>query len=328
MENYQLFIEQFGSIQDCIKGRKKELTPLKTGQVRVAMLYAPINPSDLIPVTGAYRHRIALPSLLGYEGVGRVVEVADLRDANLLGKRVLPLRGEGTWQRFVTCTREQLILVPDGLADVTAAQAYINPLTALVLCKEVFNLKSGDSLLINVGFSSIGKIFSQLSQVMDFHLISVVRKTEQKAHLEKNGVTVIVSSDGEGVYDRVMALTNGQGVFAAVDSVGGNAGTELVRCVKEKGYFRTIGLLSGRQVDWPYICSQLPISAEVFHLRHTLSSSSQEDWQSYFNDLFNLMLSGQLILAKPTAIYPIEDYKKALKAQEHPGRQGKIMFQF
>lgn len=292
------------------------------------MLYAPINPSDLIPVTGAYRHLITLPSLLGYEGVGRVVEIADSRDANLLGKRVLPLRGEGTWQRFVTCTREQLILVPDGLADVTAAQAYINPLTALVLCKEVFNLKPGDSLLINVGFSSIGKIFSQLSQVMDFHLISVVRKTEQKAHLEKNGVTVIVSSDGEGVYDRVMALTNGQGVFAAVDSVGGNAGTELACCVEEKGYFRTIGLLSGQQVDWPYICRQLPISAEVFHLRHILASSSQEDWQSYFNDLFNLMLSGQLILPKPSAIFPIEDYKKALTAQEEPGRQGKIMFQF
>ena len=292
------------------------------------MLYSPINPTDLIPVSGAYRHRLSLPSLLGYEGIGRVVEVADVRDADLLGKRVLPLRGEGTWQRFVTCTREHLILVPDGLADLTVAQAYINPLAALVLCKEVFNLKSGDSLLINAGFSAIGKIFSQLSQVMGFHLISVVRKTEQKAHLEKDGVTVIVSSDGKDIYDRVMALTNGQGVFAAVDSVGGNAGTELARCVKEKGYFRTIGLLSGQQVDWPYICSQLPISAEVFHLRHTLASSSQEDWQSYFNDLFNLMLSGQLMLAKPAAIYPIEDYKKALEAQQQPGRQGKIMFQF
>ena len=163
---------------------------------------------------------------------------------------------------------------------------------------------------------------------MDFHLISVIRKTVQKAHLEKYGVTVIVSSDGKDVYDRVIVLTNGQGVRTAVDSVGGTAGTELARCVKDKGYFRTIGLLSGQQVDWPFICSQLPISAEVFHLRHTLASSSQEDLQSYFNDLFNLMLSGQLILAKPAAIYPIEDYKKALEEQEEPGRQGKIMFQF
>lgn len=41
MENFQLYIDQFGPIQDCIKARKNELTPLKDGQVRVAMLYSP-----------------------------------------------------------------------------------------------------------------------------------------------------------------------------------------------------------------------------------------------------------------------------------------------
>lgn len=144
MENFQLYIDQFGLIQDSIKARKNGLTPLKDGQVRVAMSYSPINPSDLIPVTGAYRHRISLPSLLGYEGIGRVVEVADVRDADLLGKRVLPLRGEGTWQRFVTCLAEHVIKVPDNISDIDAAMAYINPLTAWILCKEVFDLKAED----------------------------------------------------------------------------------------------------------------------------------------------------------------------------------------
>ena len=117
---FNYILTKFGPIQDCIKARKNELTPLKDGQVRVAMSYSPINPSDLIPVSGAYRHRISLPSLLGYEGIGRVVEVADVRDANLLGKRVLPLRGEGTWQRFVTCLAEHVIQVPDSISDVEA----------------------------------------------------------------------------------------------------------------------------------------------------------------------------------------------------------------
>lgn len=90
-------IEEIGLIQDVIKGRKNELTHLKTRQVYVAMVYSSINPSDLIPVYGAYRHRILLPSLLGYEGMGRLVEVTDLRDTDLLRKRVLPLRGEGIW---------------------------------------------------------------------------------------------------------------------------------------------------------------------------------------------------------------------------------------
>ena len=172
----------------------------------------PINPSDLIPVTGAYRHRISLPSLLGYEGIGRVVEVADLRDTDLLGKRVLPLRGEGTWQRFVTCLAEHVIQVPDNISDFEATMAYINPLTARILCKEVFDLKAEDTLLINAGNSFIGSIFAQLSKIMGFQLISIVRKTEQKERLEKLGIKVVLSSDGENIHREVLQLTKGQGV--------------------------------------------------------------------------------------------------------------------
>ena len=41
MENFQLYSDQFGPIQDFIQSRKNEMTPLKDGQVRVAMLYSP-----------------------------------------------------------------------------------------------------------------------------------------------------------------------------------------------------------------------------------------------------------------------------------------------
>ncbi|MCM2294253.1 hypothetical protein NAC44_18150 [Allorhizobium sp. BGMRC 0089] len=37
--------------------------------MRVRMLASGINPSDLIPITGAYGHRITPPMMAGYEGV-------------------------------------------------------------------------------------------------------------------------------------------------------------------------------------------------------------------------------------------------------------------
>ncbi|VDZ88844.1 alcohol dehydrogenase [Lelliottia amnigena] len=63
------------------------------------MLFSPVNASDLIPMTGAYRHRTPLPAVAGYEGVGVVTE----GPPHWLGKRVLPLRGQGTWQNSVDC---------------------------------------------------------------------------------------------------------------------------------------------------------------------------------------------------------------------------------
>lgn len=102
-----------------------------------SMLARPINPSDLIPIRGSYAHRISLPNIPGYEGVGIVEEVGPLVSKNLIGKRVLPLLGEGTWQEFVKTSAEYAVCIPDTIDDFTAAQLYINPVTAWVVCTEV-----------------------------------------------------------------------------------------------------------------------------------------------------------------------------------------------
>jgi D-arabinose 1-dehydrogenase-like Zn-dependent alcohol dehydrogenase len=51
----------------------------------------------------------------------------------LVGKRVLPLRGQGTWQRYVDCPAEYAIPVPDNIDSRLAARAYINPLAAQMM---------------------------------------------------------------------------------------------------------------------------------------------------------------------------------------------------
>src|SRR5699024_12403449 len=102
----------------------------------VRMIARPVNPSDLIPIRGAYAHRIALPHIPGYEGVGVVEKVGSAVSQSLVGQRGLPLRGEGTWQEYVQSPVKYAVPVPDSIDDFTAAQMYINPLTAWIICTE------------------------------------------------------------------------------------------------------------------------------------------------------------------------------------------------
>lgn len=67
---------KFGNPKDVLQVEYKNIEPLKENEVLVRMLVRPINPSDLIPITGAYAHRIPLPNIPGYEGVGIVEDVA------------------------------------------------------------------------------------------------------------------------------------------------------------------------------------------------------------------------------------------------------------
>lgn len=69
---------EFGSPIEVLRVESKSVQPPKDKEVLVRMLARPINPSDLIPIRGTYSHRISLPCIPGYEGVGIVEDVGPL----------------------------------------------------------------------------------------------------------------------------------------------------------------------------------------------------------------------------------------------------------
>lgn len=225
---------EFGNPKEVLKVESKNIQPPENNEVLVRMQVRPVNPSDLIPVTGAYSQRISLPNIPGYEGVGTIVDVGPYISSNLIGQRVLPLRGEGTWQDYVRTPSEFTVHVPDSIDDFTAAQMYINPLTAWIICSEVLKLKPNDVLIVNAAGSSIGHIFAQLSKIIGFHLISVVRNDKYTDELLYFGSSYVIDTSKASLYKTVMELTGGLGADAAIDSIGGADGNELAFSVHPK----------------------------------------------------------------------------------------------
>jgi len=320
------FIEfyEFGSPKDVLKVEYKSIEPPKENEVLVRMLARPINPSDLIPIRGAYSHRISLPNIPGYEGVGIVEDVGSLVSPNLIGKRVLPLRGEGTWQEFVRTSAEFVVPIPDSIDDFTAAQMYINPITAWVTCTEVLKLKPNDILLVNACGSSIGRIFAQLSKVLGFKLIAVTRNNKYTEELLDLGASYVIDTSTVPLYETVMELTNEIGADAAIDSIGGSSGNELAFCVHPNGNFLTIGLLSGIQVNWADIVNKAKVNANMFHLRNWNKDVSVNKWQGTFSRLIRLIVERKLQLMIVDSKYDLLNIKTAINVVESKETKGKV----
>lgn len=66
---------EFGNPLEVLKFENKTIKPPQAQEIIVRMLARPINPSDLIPIWGKYAHRISLPTIPGYEGVGIIEDV-------------------------------------------------------------------------------------------------------------------------------------------------------------------------------------------------------------------------------------------------------------
>ncbi|MDR4887531.1 zinc-dependent alcohol dehydrogenase family protein [Fredinandcohnia sp. QZ13] len=315
---------EFGSPRDVLRVEYKTIEPPKDNEVLVRMLTRPINPSDLIPIRGSYAHRISLPNIPGYEGVGIVEEVGPLVSKSLIGKRVLPLRGEGTWQEFVKTSAEYVICIPDTIDDFTAAQMYINPITAWVVCTEVLKLKPDDVLLVNACGSAIGHIFAQLSKILGFRLIAVTRNNKYTEDLLHLGASYVIDTSKSPLHKTVMELTNGKGADAAIDSVGGSSGNDLAFSVRPNGNFITIGLLSGIQVNWAAIVNKAKVNANIFHLRNWNNNVSVEKWQETFIHLINLVNQNKLRLNIIGSKYPLFDIKDAIEEVENKKHKGKV----
>lgn len=307
---------EFGNPLEVLKFENKTIKPPQAQEIIVRMLARPINPSDLIPIWGKYAHRISLPTIPGYEGIGIVEAVGPSVSQNLIGTRVLPLRGDGTWQEIVQSRAEFSVPIPDSIDDFTAAQMYINPMTAWVTCTEVLKLRPDDVLLVNACGSAIGHIFAQLAKLIGFQLIAVTRNNKHTDDLLQFGASYVIDTSIIPFYETVMEITNGQGADAAIDSIGGTAGNELAFCVKSGGEFLAIGLLSGVQVNWQSIVKEANVRANIFHLRHWNKQVSVERWQDTFHQLIHLVSSGMLKMMAVDSHYDLLEIQKAIKIVE------------
>ncbi len=315
---------EFGSPKDVLKVEHKRIHPPKSKEVLVRMLARPINPSDLIPIRGSYSHRIRLPNIPGYEGIGVVEDVGCFVSGDLIGKRVLPLRGEGTWQEYVKTSADFAISIPDSIDDFAASQMYINPITAWVICTKVLKLKRDDVLLVNACGSSIGHIFTQLSKVLGFRLIAVTRSNTYTDDLLSFGASYVIDTSKVPLYETVMELTHGMGADAAIDSVGGPAGNDLAFSVRPNGNFITIGLLSGKQVNWSNIVKKAKVRANMFHLRNWNKNVSVYEWQETFQQLIKLIDDQKLRLTGSDYIYNLSEVKQAIDVVESDKTKRKV----
>lgn len=290
----------------------------------VRLTFAPINPSDLIPIQGHYAHRIALPQVPGYEGVGTIVACGSKVSNAFTGRRTLLIGAQQSWQSHFHLDYHQLVPIPDGVDDVSAAQICINPLTAWLLLTHWLPLLPGDTLIINGGGSAFSLILVQLARRLALKSLVIIRSERHRGTLLAAGAERVLNH--EELMTHQPALIRQKRINAAIDCVGGAEGIALAHCLNSGSHFVAIGLLGGQQVDWQIIQQQLRLRASLFHLRRWLAATERTEQRRILQMLFQLVQQGELQLEAPGEIYPLRQFALAIRRSTAAERPGKIFF--
>jgi NADPH:quinone reductase-like Zn-dependent oxidoreductase len=321
-----VIVEQWGDPEKVLEVRDVPETEPGRGQVRVRMLASPINPSDLLFIRGQYGRQPKLPVTPGFEGVGVVEAGSGLLARRVMGRRVAVLNSSnGNWQQKVVLPARQAVPVPKELTDEQAATFFVNPASALVMTRDVLRIPPDAWLLQTAAGSALGRMVIRLSKRHGFRTLNVVRRREQAEELLRAGADAAVATNDESVYDRVMALTEGMGVPYAIDAVGGDTGTEAIRCLGRGGRMLVYGTLAGEpiRID-PRVLLVGQKRVEGFWLSEWVRDQGVLKLLMLFRKISKLLREG-VLTTEVGATFPLDQVREAVRLAATPGRQGKVL---
>ena len=297
---------------------------LAAGQALVAVLAAPINPSDVLTLTGQYGLLPPLPAVGGSEGVGRVVELGPDTKGPAVGQTVLLPPGGGTWATHVVAPAARLIPLPNEADPKQLAMLTVNPPTASLLLSDFAALQAGDWVIQNSANSGVGSYVVQLARLRGFKTVNVVRRESAAAGVQAQGGDVVLV-DGEDLAERVKVATAGAAIKLGIDAVGGTATMRLAACLAEGAAIVNYGALSGEPcIVSPRELVFRDVRLKGFWLARWFRTTPQAQQLALLAELAGLIASGQLS-APIEATYDVTQVKEAVAAAAAGERRGKIL---
>ena len=328
--------DTMGEPSEVLRLETREIPAPGPGQVRIRVTAVPVHASDLHTIRGRYGFVPEFPTVPGIESVGVIDELGSGTDGLAVGQRVITVGVKGTWQEYVVADADQVLPVPAGMTDSTAAQILANPLTAVILTSEELNVQSGEWLLQTAAGSTVGQSVIQLGAHMGFKTLNVVRRRSAVEGILAMGGTAVICTEDEDLRERVADIAGEQGVLKAIDCVSGQVGADVSRALAPHGELVIYGALSThRQTEpdkltVPIFARSLIYETKIvrgFWLFRWFTETPKDRMTAVIDRTVHLVDSGALCVPAGQPM-PLEKLNEAVDLAEAPEHGGKPLLVF
>jgi NADPH:quinone reductase-like Zn-dependent oxidoreductase len=289
-------------------------------QVLIEVEFSPLNQSDLLLARGIYGSRPALPTVIGNEGVGRVLKVgAGVKNVKV-GDRVLPPLSSFTWQERMILPANGLFALPSDADPQQLSMLAINPPTAALLLSEYVNLKPLEWVVQNSANSGVGRWVIAFAKARGLKTVNIVRRPELVAELKAIGANVVVV-DSPNVSKEIKAAVGKDQLRLALDGVSGPASGVIASTLSSHGTLVSYAAMSaGPMSISPLDVIFKPLTVRGFWLGHPESAAKSAPAIAQAAE----MIASGGVHIPVAATYPLSSIKEAV---EHAQRGGKILLE-
>ncbi|AUW60347.1 NAD(P)H-quinone oxidoreductase [Sphingobium sp. SCG-1] len=219
------------------------------GEVLIRVAAAGVNRPDVLQRMGKYPPPPGAPDTPGLEVSGTVVALGSGVDAALMGQAVCALVAGGGYAEYAVAPAPQCLPVPGGYDLIEAAAL---PETLFTVWTNLFErayVVAGDTVLVHGGTSGIATMAIRLCNLFDITIIVTCGSDAKcKAALDWGADHAINYRDADFVTE-VGRITEGKGVQAVLDMVGGDYLPRNLACLAPDGRHVSIAVLGGAKAE-------------------------------------------------------------------------------
>lgn len=294
------------------------------GEVRIAIVAAPINLGDIIVATGRYQVKPPLPFVPGGEGVGIVDMVGDGVTEFAIGDRVAAIgfrRGQledsaviGTFAESAVAPVANVVKIPDGMPFRHAAVFRGNYETAWFSLVQAGRIRAGETVLALGASGGVGYATIACAKALGARVLASASTPEKRTLALDAGADAAIDANDEDWRLRVDAFAGGRGIDIISDPVGGKHSERAFRTLGLGGRHLVIGFAAG---EIPSLRLNLPLmkSASLVGANYMrFSDEHPELAESNRNAMFELYGRGQLRLPPIAHAYPIDRFREGVIA--------------
>jgi len=291
------------------------------GEVLIDVRAAALNFSDLLMIEDKYQIRPARPFVPGQEVAG-IVRAVGTGTKFEVGDRVASKIDWGGFSETAIVRSDMAFKIPAQVSFTDGAALPVAYVTSMVALCELGKVSSNDTVLIHAAAGGVGLAAVQIAKANGATIIATASSDQKLALARKNGAHHTVSYADPEWFKSVKALTDGKGATLIFDPVGGQIGTDSLRCIARDGKLLIVGFASGTIQNLP--ANRLLLKRAV---AQGVYWSHQEDAQMLdrlTSQLLQIYESGHIQPYTDTS-YSLEQLPAALQALSDRSSTGKVI---
>ncbi|MGB8330180.1 MAG: zinc-binding dehydrogenase, partial [Polyangiales bacterium] len=216
-----VWIPRYGS-PDVLEVRESADPSPGPGEVRIRVRASGINFAEIMARQGLYLDAPSPPMVAGYEVSGVIDAIGDGVADRSAGQRVVALTRFGGYADLVCVDARQTFRMPSSMTFEEGAALPVAYATAYHMLFNVVRVRAGDHILIHQAAGGVGTAVLQLCRSIGRVTTFGTASARKHDYIRAQGCDHPIDYHSVDYVNEVRDLTDGRGVDAVLDAVGGD----------------------------------------------------------------------------------------------------------